>query len=219
MQILPDGRVQIQNKKTGAVKIVTPDQLPQYGINTDAYTAQKMLIDEQKNKANQAVLAGVPLDDNALAAGADLSVIQQAQQQKAQQQKQPLLDAVDMLLKENTKPITGNMQISEGMLSALNPQNIFDALTGNKAQTTKNKYDQLKAMLSLGNVEKLKGQGSVTEAERKMLAEAASSLGRNMSDTDFRKTLEAIQTSLGGKTSSSSLDTIDEELIKKYKGK
>lgn len=178
--------------------------------------AKKKAQVDSIDRANQAAEAGILPADKALEAGADISVIQGANKVKAQEDKKPLLDAVGALLSQETKPITGNMQISEGILSALNPQNIIDTLTGRKAQTTKNMYDQIKAMLSLENVNKLKGQGSVTEAERAMLAAAASRLGRNQSDTDFRKTLEEIQTGLGG---GSALDTSDEDLINKYKTK
>lgn len=174
------------------------------------------------DRANQAAQAGILPADKALEAGADISVIQQAQQKTAQSQKQPLLDAVSGLLAENTKPITGNMQISEGLLSNLNPQNIIDALTGRKAQATKNKYDRVKAMLSLDEVDKLRGTGSITDREQALLAAAASDLGRNLSDTEFKKVLKDIQTSLnGGKPveNNTIIDTDDEALINKYKNK
>lgn len=40
MRILPDGSVEIRNKKTGAKKIVMPDELPNYGISYSTYESE-----------------------------------------------------------------------------------------------------------------------------------------------------------------------------------
>jgi hypothetical protein len=52
-----------------------------------------------------------------------------------------------------------------------------------------NKYNTLIAQLALDNVKYLKGQGQVSDAERKILNDASTSLKRNSSDTEFRKNL------------------------------
>jgi len=41
MRILPDGTVEIRNKRTGATKIVQPSDLPSYGIKYSAYESEK----------------------------------------------------------------------------------------------------------------------------------------------------------------------------------
>jgi len=83
MQILPDGRVQISNKRTGEVKIVTPDQLPQYGISPDAYTAQKMQFDE----AVKGVKAGIVSPQDAMAIGVPVDIAQTAPKQLSAAEK------------------------------------------------------------------------------------------------------------------------------------
>jgi len=57
------------------------------------------------------------------------------------------------------------------------------------AALAKNKYNQLKGLLSLDNIKYLKGTGAISDAEQRLLANAASAIGRNLSDEDFRKEL------------------------------
>lgn len=123
--------------------------------------------------------------------------------------KQQILSNVKELLNLDTKPITGAMQIGP-------------YIPGSPAKYTEQVYKQLKGLLSLDNVSKLKGQGQVSDAERRLLEDAASKLDRNLSDEDFKKVLGELQAKLSGETvdtSTSGLDSIDEELIKKYGGK
>ena len=57
----------------------------------------------------------------------------------------------------------------------------------------KNQIIQLQQILSLDNRQKLKGSGSVSDFEAKMLAQAATALGTNLSDDDFDKELKKIR--------------------------
>ncbi len=66
-----------------------------------------------------------------------------------------------------------------------------------RADFVKN-FDNLKSLLSLDNAKLLKGQGQITEAERKMLADAATELDRNQSEAQFQTTLGKIITALTG---------------------
>ncbi len=66
-------------------------------------------------------------------------------------------------------------------------------IPGTKAQLAKNQYEQVKGMLALENRSKLKGQGAVSDFEGRVLDRAASSLGRNLSDTDFQNQLKQIK--------------------------
>jgi len=73
------------------------------------------------------------------------------------------------------------------------------------AALAKNKYDQLKGLLSLDNIKYLKGTGAISDAEQKLLANAASALGRNLGNTQARQVLtqlrddlNALQTQGGG---------------------
>lgn len=59
-------------------------------------------------------------------------------------------------------------------------------------------FDNLKSLLSLDNVKYLKGQGAVSDAERQLLADSVSTLDRDQSETEFKKTLGNIISILGG---------------------
>ncbi len=72
-------------------------------------------------------------------------------------------------------------------------------IPGTSAQLAKNQYEQLKGIVSLENREKLKGQGAISDFEFKVLSEAATALGRNLSDADFKKQLEKIRDVFAGR--------------------
>lgn len=205
---MPLTQEQIVNFTTKAKAAGASDE-----VIMQAIARKKAAIDDQ-DRTNQAAQAGVISPDKAFELGADVNLLANKKAETNTQQKQPLLDAVNDLLKSNTGGITGNFQIGDSISNI--PANFIDSLTGRKAQSTKNIYDQLQGMLSLDNISKLKGTGAISDAEFKVLSQAASRLGRNLSDTDFRKTLEGLQTDLGG---SDALDEDDEAIISKYRPK
>lgn len=57
----------------------------------------------------------------------------------------------------------------------------------------KAKHDQLVGQLQLANAGKLKGQGQVSNIEREMLRQAATALGRQLSEKDYRTELGRIR--------------------------
>jgi len=65
-----------------------------------------------------------------------------------------------------------------------------------EAALAKNKYDQLKGLLSLDNIKYLKGTGAISDAEQRLLANAASALGRNLGNTEARKVLTQLRDDL-----------------------
>jgi len=65
-----------------------------------------------------------------------------------------------------------------------------------EAATAKNKYEQLKGLLSLDNIKYLKGTGAISDAEQKLLANAASALGRNLGNAEARKVLTQLRDDL-----------------------
>ncbi len=81
-----------------------------------------------------------------------------------------------------------------------NPLNIFGISNGKQI----NDYNQLQGLLKLGIRGLLKGQGAVSDFEGKILGQAASDLGRNLSNEDFKQALLKIrgvlQTNNGGET-------------------
>lgn len=79
--------------------------------------------------------------------------------------KQEITSAIDDLLSSDVNQVFG--------WGNINPIN---RLPASEAQNTKAKVDRLKGLVSLENANKLKGQGAISEAERTMLANAATVL-------------------------------------------
>lgn len=101
------------------------------------------------------------------------------------QAKQNITSVVDQLLAEDTNPITGALRLG-------------GVIPGGRGQVVQGLYDQLVAMLSLDNREKLKGSGAISDFEAQVLQKAASRLRPGMGDQDFRQALQQIKTELGG---------------------
>ena len=78
----------------------------------------------------------------------------------------------------------------------LNPANMLPEAG---AQTTRANVDRLRALVSLENADKLKGQGQITEPERKMLADAATILSNKwISPEQAMQELERLSVNFGG---------------------
>lgn len=94
-----------------------------------------------------------------------------------------VLSTVQDLLNMNTDQITGIPDIRA-------------FIPGTKAQRTKNTYERLKALLSLENVSLLKGTGAISDFEAKMLSQASTELGTNLSNEDFKDVLAKLKAGL-----------------------
>jgi len=82
--------------------------------------------------------------------------------------------------------------------SAVGMSRIFQwqKIPGTDARDFEAQFDNLKALLSLDNVNLLKGQGAVSDAERKLLADSSTKLSLSQSEGEFQKTLEDIKKTL-----------------------
>ena len=96
------------------------------------------------------------------------------------------------------------LNIGDGTLNAIAGVPGLSAFTpGTKTQLAQNKAKQLKAILSLENRQKLKGQGAVSDFEGKMIADAGSSLGINdagrssLGNEDFKKEVRKVRGAFG----------------------
>lgn len=102
----------------------------------------------------------------------------------ASAQKQPLIDLIDKIAGGEVGAITGVVRTGW--------------LPGSKGAMTQNYYNQLKGMLSLENRSKLKGSGAISDFESRTLEKAASALGQNLSEDQFKLVLNDLKSSLGG---------------------
>lgn len=108
--------------------------------------------------------------------------------------------AKEILASGGTKGLTGNVR-----LGLLNP-------FSQDLKTKKAKIEQLKSKLSIAMAQKMKGQGTLSDAERAMIANAASSLDYKMEDDAFRAELQRIADEYGATSSpaqSGTLNTTD----------
>lgn len=68
--------------------------------------------------------------------------------------------------------------------------------------------NNMKSLLSLDNVKYLKGQGQVSDAERRLLEQASAKLDRTQSEEEFAKSLTEIITALSGTTTTTNSDEV-----------
>lgn len=88
-----------------------------------------------------------------------------------------------------------NDMYNSGNRAAIGKSSAFNywdwmAIPGTKTKEFIIQYNNLKSLLSLENVKYLKGQGQVSDAERRLLADAASNLNRFSSEETFKKNLD-----------------------------
>lgn len=83
-------------------------------------------------------------------------------------------------------------------------------LSGTAAADFTKNLDNLKSLLSIDNIKYLKGQGQISDSERKLLADAATQLDPSQSETQFKATLQKIVDTLGSKTGSSDDDQVSQ---------
>lgn len=102
-------------------------------------------------------------------------------------QKQALTSAQQLLDKFNAGKGTSAVGKS-GFLGSLG----YSLIPGTQRADFVRQFDNLKSLLSLDNVKLLKGQGQVSDAERRLLADASTKLDRSQSEAEFKTTLESI---------------------------
>lgn len=83
-------------------------------------------------------------------------------------------------------------------------------ILGPQAILAKNKYNQLKGLLSLDNIKYLKGTGAISDAEQKLLSEAATAVGRNLYGSQAREELTKLREGLSRIKSSPSAQPLTE---------
>jgi hypothetical protein len=160
-----------------------------FGFNT-AKTAQEQAQFEKTATENQREFdVSQALEREKLAATAGAKTDQES---GAIALKQDALTSAQDLL---TKLITGKGTAAVGKTNIFQIQNI----PGTAAADFKVQFNNLKSLLSLSNVSMLKGQGQVSDAERKLLSEASAKLELSQTEGEFKKALQDIVTALQGK--------------------
>lgn len=90
---------------------------------------------------------------------------------------------------------------------AVGMSSVIPNIPGTDSKNYERLFEQFKSLLSLDNIKYLKGTGAISDAEQRMLANAATNLGLDMSETEFKNTLNTLKTTLGN--ASQKLDTTD----------
>lgn len=112
-------------------------------------------------------------------------------------EKQNLVGLIDELTKSDLGSVSGLGQYAP-----------WNGIPGSGAQLTSNKLNQLLSSLSLDNRTKLQGSGAISDFEARMLANASSSLGRNLSPEDLKAQLLQLKQSLAGGQQSNNNDPL-----------
>lgn len=172
--------------------------------NADRRAEEQLKLDKRKQDLEEKKLTatGVTVDDllttrkSLLENGLDTSAVDTALKEKGidtsstsrSKATEDLARTIDELLALDTREITGRIRQGGTFLGSDQ---------GRKAKVL---YDNIVAKLSLDNVEKLKGQGAISDAERRLLADAATKINNIQSDTDFRAALEQTKQAIQGET-------------------
>ena len=109
----------------------------------------------------------------------------QAKEQKALELKNRALEAAQALASTKFKGITGVPSIGS-------------YLPNTPEQEAKAAYNQLRALLTLNNIEILKGTGNISEKETEVLENASTRLTTKLTDEAFERELNALIKELGG---------------------
>lgn len=114
-----------------------------------------------------------------------------------------ITDALDQ-----AKTLLADFDSGRGAIGAKGPSSLFGLLSnpiaGTSAGDYKNKLNSFKAKLSLEAVKYLKGQGAVSDAERRLLEDSVTELGTNQSEGAFKQTLTNIISTLSKKVNGAS---------------
>lgn len=84
--------------------------------------------------------------------------------------------------------------------SAVGTSRIFGTqyIPGTRGSDFTVQFDNLKSLLSLDNIKLLKGQGQVSDAERKLLSDASAKISLSQSEKEFKSALQEVYVGLGG---------------------
>lgn len=108
---------------------------------------------------------------------------------------QNAISAIDQLLQMDTNPITGLLRGGGTWVGSL---------TGT-GQAQQGLYDQIRSLLTLDNIQYLKGTGQISDKEQEILTNASSRIRPGMGDAEFRQALEELRAQLSGQQSLSSI--------------
>lgn len=101
--------------------------------------------------------------------------------------------------KDSAKALLDKVISGKGT-SAVGGSRIFGTqyIPGSKGADFTVQFDNLKSLLSLDNIKLLKGQGQVSDAERKLLSDASAKISLSQSEKEFKSALSEVYIGLGG---------------------
>lgn len=190
-QQMQDRQLQLEEAKSG-LKFN-----PQTGLlESTGQTTEKLedLLDNRKKLVEQGLDTTV-LDAKLQTMGVDTTKLSDEEKRKASE-TQDTITLLDEMIKGDTTALTGYLRLPISMKSK--------AMEGN--------LKQLMGLMQLASAGKLKGQGQVSDAERKILSDAVSNLNLDknglpqVSDKRFKEIITKMRDSLV-KTSSNSITT------------
>lgn len=181
----------------------------------DEYEGLRITSEKEKYDL-QAKLEASAMDDEKLKtifASASPDFLKTGQPKTAQDQfiifKYPKEAEAYMKMLTDSKAMSGNSGEKEKLISLVNDisnsgglgritgiQGMIPLIPGGKEQLVKGQIDQLKALLSLENRQKLKGSGAISDREMGILERASSLLNQNLNEQQFKQVLSQLKTEL-----------------------
>ncbi len=181
----------------------------------DEYEGLRITSEKEKYDL-QAKLEAAAMDDEklkAIFAGASPDFLKTGQPKTAQDQfiifKYPKEAEAYMKMLTDSKAMSGNSGEKEKLISLVNDisnskglgritgiQGMIPLIPGGEEQLVKGQIDQLKALLSLENRQKLKGSGAISDREMGILERASSLLNQNLNEQQFKQVLSQLKTEL-----------------------
>lgn len=102
----------------------------------------------------------------------------------------------DLSTIDNTLNTINQLKTGGGLESAVGASSMLYTIPGSKAANFEERLEQLKSQQFLNEVGRLKGMGALSENEGRKLASAASAISLRMSEDEFKKELDYIETTL-----------------------
>ena len=180
---------QVPMGTSGIEKQNVSQQQPQYNQGTNIIPPQKTTTltghtpDQHAMAYQRAMAAGDTAEAEKIYSQYEKEVKYQAESQTTQKATNEVSDtiaSIDTVLKRNLNPVTGIWRV-------------LGNVPGTNAYDTRRMVEQVKSQLQLASVGKLKGQGQVSDAERRILADAATALDSGMTEKAFRDELNKVR--------------------------
>lgn len=182
---------QQQLEQIGKPEAITPYQQEQIDINKAKIEQRK--LENQTRKLEQALKR----EDNKLKRE-ELQLKIDERKSRLKQAQTDIQEGLesDLSTIDNTLNTIAELKTGGGLEAAVGTSSLLPTIAGSKAADFEARLEQLKSQQFLNEVGRLKGMGALSENEGKKLAAAASALELSMSEDEFKRELDYIESTM-----------------------